>query len=77
MATEIVMPQMGTDMTDGKLLHWLKQEGDAVAAGEAIVEIETDKVNVEVEAESAGVLRRILVQEGESVPVGTSIGVLE
>ena len=77
MATEIVMPQMGTDMTDGKLLRWLKQEGDAVAAGEAIVEIETDKVNVEVEAEHAGVLRRILVHEGESVPVGTSIGLLD
>ncbi|HWE62885.1 MAG TPA: dihydrolipoamide acetyltransferase family protein [Chloroflexota bacterium] len=76
MATEIVMPKMGYDMTEGKLLRWLKQEGDAVKKGEPIAEIETDKVSIEVEAFDAGVLRRILVQEGETVAVGARIGII-
>ena len=77
MAYDIVMPQMGSDMTEGKLLRWLKREGEVVAEGEPIVEIETDKVNIEIEAEETGILHRILVQEGETVAVGTPIGLLE
>lgn len=77
MATDILMPQLGTDMTEGKLLRWLKHEGEAVAEGEPLAEVETDKVNIELEAENTGVLRRILVQEGETAAVGTTIGMLE
>ncbi len=65
MAKDILMPKLGYDMTEGKLLHWLKHEGDSVKAGEAIFEIETDKVNLEVEASDSGILQHILVHEGE------------
>ncbi|MEX2598432.1 MAG: biotin/lipoyl-containing protein, partial [Dehalococcoidia bacterium] len=70
MATEVAMPQMGYDMTEGVLVRWLKQEGDEVKRSEPIAEIETDKATVEMEAERAGILRRILVKEGAKVPVG-------
>lgn len=70
------MPQMGFDMTQGTLVRWLKQEGDLVARGEAIAEIETDKAVVELEAFASGVLRRILVKEGTVVPVGQVIGII-
>ncbi len=76
MATEIFMPRMGYDMTEGKLVRWLKHEGDTVGKGEAVAEIETDKVVIEVEAFAAGVLRRIEVAEGSTVPVGTRIGIV-
>ncbi len=76
MATEIVMPNMGYDMTEGKLLRWLKQDGDAVAKGEAVAEIETDKVAIELEAFSAGILRNIVVSAGETVAVGTRLALL-
>ena len=76
MATDILMPKMGYDMTEGKLLRWLKREGDPVARGEPIAEIETDKVAIEVEAFTAGILRRILVQEGQSVDVGARLGIV-
>jgi pyruvate dehydrogenase E2 component (dihydrolipoamide acetyltransferase) len=75
-ATEIVMPNMGYDMTEGKLLRWLKQDGDAVAKGEAVAEIETDKVAIELEAFSAGILRNIVVSAGETVAVGTRLALL-
>src|SRR5581483_2747491 len=70
------MPKMGYDMTEGKLLRWIKHEGDTVTKGEAVAEIETDKVNIEVEAFDSGVLQRIMVQEGQTVPVGERIGIL-
>src|SRR5437763_3863480 len=76
MAKDIVMPKMGYDMTEGKLLRWIKHEGDTITKGEAVAEIETDKVNIEVEAFDSGVLQRILVQEGETVPVGERIATL-
>jgi pyruvate dehydrogenase E2 component (dihydrolipoamide acetyltransferase) len=75
-ATEIVMPNMGYDMTEGKLLRWLKRDGDAVAKGEAVAEIETDKVAIELEAFSAGILRNIQVSAGETVAVGTRLAIL-
>ena len=74
MATEIVMPQMGFDMKEGKVARWLKKEGDPVRKGEPIAEIETDKAVVEMEAFGAGVLRKVLVHEGRTVPVGEVIG---
>lgn len=76
MATEVVMPKMGYDMTEGTILRWAKHEGDAVARGEVLGEIETGKVNIEIEAFDAGIVRRILVGEGQTVPVGTPIALI-
>jgi pyruvate dehydrogenase E2 component (dihydrolipoamide acetyltransferase) len=76
MATRVLMPKGSDTMTEGKVLKWLKQEGDLVATSEPILEIETDKVNMEVEALSPGVLRRILVAAGEMVPVGRTLAVI-
>ena len=70
------MPQMGYDMQEGTLVRWLKAEGSSVELGEAVAEIETDKAVVEFESTAAGVLRRILVQEGANVPVGQPIAVV-
>ena len=76
MISEVVMPQMGADMQEGTILRWLKREGDAVQRGEIIAEIETDKANVEIEAYESGILRRILLPEGTTVPVGQVIAVV-
>lgn len=73
MASEVVMPRMGYDMEEGKIVQWLKHEGDEVKKGEVLAEIETGKVNIEVEAFDSGVLRRIVVDEGTTVPVGETI----
>jgi pyruvate dehydrogenase E2 component (dihydrolipoamide acetyltransferase) len=75
-ASEIVMPRMGLTMEEGTLVGWRKAEGQKVAAGEPLFEIETDKSTVEVEAPESGVLGRILVPVGATVPVGTVIAVL-
>jgi len=71
-----MMPKGSDTMTEGKVLKWLKQEGDAVSTGEAVVEIETDKVDMEVEAMGGGVLRKILVAAGKVVPVGELLAVI-
>ncbi len=76
MATTIVMPQMGYDMREGTVVRWRKQEGEDVSRGEVIAEIETDKATVEMEAYSTGVLGRIVVEEGRTVPVGELIAVI-
>ena len=76
MATSIVMPQMGYDMREGTVVRWYKKEGDAVARGEVIADIETDKATVEFEAFVGGVLRKIVAQEGVAVPVGNLIAVI-
>lgn len=76
MATLVEMPKMGYDMTEGTILRWTKAEGDAVAKGEVLGEIETGKVNIEIEAFAEGVLRKILIPEGQTVPVGTPIAVI-
>ncbi|MDP3061766.1 MAG: biotin/lipoyl-containing protein, partial [Chloroflexota bacterium] len=70
MAITIVMPQMGYDMKEGTVVRWRKKEGDLVARGEVIAEIETDKAVVEMEAYAGGVLSRIVAPEGKTVPVG-------
>ena len=70
------MPQMGYDMHEGTVVRWLKAEGDEVQVGEPIAEIETDKAVVEFESTAAGVLSKVLVQEGTSVPVGDPIGIV-
>jgi len=70
------MPQMGYDMQEGTVVRWHKKEGDAVARGEVIAEIETDKATVEFEAYTSGVLRKIVVEEGVAIPVGDLIAVI-
>lgn len=70
------MPKMGDTMEEGKLISWHKQEGDTIAKGDALAEIETEKVNIEAEAFAAGVLRKILAPEGAVVPVGAPIALI-
>jgi pyruvate dehydrogenase E2 component (dihydrolipoyllysine-residue acetyltransferase) len=76
MPVRVLMPKGSDTMTEGKVLKWLKQEGDKVASGDAVVEIETDKVDMEVETTGVGVLRKILVPVGQVVPVGQLLGVI-
>ena len=73
---DVIMPKMGDAMTEGKVLIWRKKVGDVVAQGEPIAEIETDKVNVDIEAEEAGTLVEIVVGEGQSAPVGAKIAAI-
>ena len=77
MPTPILMPALSPTMEQGKLAKWLKKEGDKVASGDAIAEIETDKATMEVEAVDEGIIGRIMVPEGtEGVPVNTPIAIL-
>jgi 2-oxoglutarate dehydrogenase E2 component (dihydrolipoamide succinyltransferase) len=75
-AAEIHVPELGESVADATVGRWLKQEGDAVTSGEALVELETDKINFEVEAEQDGVLESISKGEGETVNVGEVIGTI-
>jgi pyruvate dehydrogenase E2 component (dihydrolipoyllysine-residue acetyltransferase) len=74
--TKVVMPKLSEQMESGKLIKWLKKEGDRIQAGDILAEIETDKADVEMEAFGAGILRKILVQPGDRAPVGTTIAVI-
>jgi pyruvate dehydrogenase E2 component (dihydrolipoamide acetyltransferase) len=74
--TKVVMPKLSEQMETGKVLKWLKKEGDRVQGGDILAEVETDKADVEMEAFGAGVLRKILVQAGDKAPVGGLIGVI-
>ena len=76
MASRVLMPKGSDTMTEGKVLKWLKSEGEQVANGDPLVEIETDKVDMEVESMASGVLRKVLVQAGETVPVGQILAVI-
>jgi pyruvate dehydrogenase E2 component (dihydrolipoamide acetyltransferase) len=71
-ATEVILPRLGQGMESGTIVRWLKSEGEPVAKGEPLFELDTDKVTQEVEAEAAGVLLKIAVAEGE-VPVGRTV----
>jgi len=73
---EITMPRLSDTMEEGTLAAWLKQPGDQVHRGDLLAEIETDKATMELEAFEEGVLERILVQEGETVPIGQPIAVI-
>jgi 2-oxoglutarate dehydrogenase E2 component (dihydrolipoamide succinyltransferase) len=75
-AVEIHVPELGESVADATVGRWLKQEGEAVKSGEALVELETDKINFEVEAEQDGVLESISKGEGETVGVGEVIGTI-
>lgn len=77
MPIEIVVPDLGESVLEATVSRWLKQEGDHVAVGEALVELETDKVNLEVGAEQAGVVARIERAEGDDVQIGDVLGVIE
>lgn len=76
MATQLLMPQMGYDMQRGTVVRWIKKEGEGVARGEPVAEIETDKAVVEMESTGAGVLRKIVAPEGTVAEVGTVIGIV-
>lgn len=76
MADSIIMPKLGFDMSEGKLVHWVKAIGETVAKGEIIADIETDKATVEVASTLEGIVASYLVPEGEIVPVGTPIAVI-
>ncbi|HKD33846.1 MAG TPA: dihydrolipoamide acetyltransferase family protein [Gaiellaceae bacterium] len=75
-AIDVVMPQMGVSVSEGTITKWLKQEGEQVAADEPLLEISTDKVDTEVPSPGEGVVQQILVQEGETVDVGTKLAVI-
>src|SRR5579871_1474208 len=75
-AIEIRVPQLGESVTDATVAKWLKHPGEAVTLDEPVVELETDKVNVEVPAPASGVLAEIVVAEGAQVPVGGILGIL-
>lgn len=76
MKCEVILPKFGATMTEGKISHWLKREGDKVEKGEILLEVETDKAIIEVESPVYGVLEKILVENGIVVPVGQTIGII-
>ncbi|MBM3469738.1 MAG: 2-oxo acid dehydrogenase subunit E2 [Armatimonadetes bacterium] len=76
MGTDVIMPALGMAQETGRVVRWLKAEGDAVTAGEPLLEVETDKVTVEIEAPASGTLRRVTAAEGQDVPVGQTIAVI-
>jgi 2-oxoglutarate dehydrogenase E2 component (dihydrolipoamide succinyltransferase) len=75
-AIDVVMPQMGVSVSEGTITKWLKQEGEQVEADEPLLEISTDKVDTEVPSPGSGTLSQILVQEGQTVEVGTKLAVI-
>lgn len=76
MAHQVRMPRLSQDMTQGRIVEWLKREGDAVQEGEPLVSIETDKAEVEVQAPHSGILRRVLVSAGADVEIGAPLAIL-
>ena len=77
MSVDIVVPEVGESIVDARVARWLKKEGDTVAAGEPLVELETDKIDVEVAAPKAGVLARIAHADGADVKIGAVLGTIE
>jgi pyruvate dehydrogenase E2 component (dihydrolipoamide acetyltransferase) len=75
-AVDVVMPQMGVSVSEGTITKWLKQEGEEIQADEPLLEISTDKVDTEVPSPGSGIVQQILVQEGETVEVGTRLAVI-
>ncbi len=76
MATQVIMPKLSPTMEEGQISRWLKKEGDKVSMGEPLAEIDTDKATMEMQALANGVLRKILIKEGESAPLGNIIAVI-
>jgi pyruvate/2-oxoglutarate dehydrogenase complex dihydrolipoamide acyltransferase (E2) component len=79
MSRDVIIPRLGSsdESDEVRVLRWLKKQGDEVHKGEAIVEVETDKVNVEVEAAEDGVLSEIYAQEGEFIKFGTVVAAID
>src|SRR3954471_15076138 len=77
MPANVVVPEVGESIVDARVAKWLKREGDAVTVGEPLVELETDKIDLEVAAPQAGVLGRIAHGDGADVKVGEVLGVIE
>ena len=77
MPSNIVVPEVGESIVDARVAKWLRKEGDAVAIGDPLVELETDKVDLEVAATQAGVLKRIDRRDGDDVKVGEVLGVID
>jgi pyruvate dehydrogenase E2 component (dihydrolipoamide acetyltransferase) len=73
---DIIMPRLDPEMKEGRIVEWLKKEGDSVRKGEIIARIETEKTIAEMEAPDSGILSKILVKEGELVPVGSKIAII-
>ena len=76
MAEVIIMPKLGFNMNEGKLVQWYKNEGDEIAKGEPLFSIETDKTNMDIEATSDGVVKKLLIEEGDKIPVTLPIAVV-
>jgi len=76
MASRVVMPKLTDTMEEGVVLKWKKQEGDPVGSGEVLAEIETDKAVMDLESFASGILRRVLVNEGDTVKAGALIAVV-
>jgi pyruvate dehydrogenase E2 component (dihydrolipoyllysine-residue acetyltransferase) len=76
MATKVIMPKLSPTMEEGQISRWLKKEGDKVAMGEPLAEIDTDKATMEMQALANGVLRKIIINEGQSAPLGQLIAVI-
>src|SRR5882757_6531656 len=77
MAVDIVMPQMGESIFEGTITKWLKKPGDKIERDEPLFEISTDKVDAEIPSPSAGVLKEIKVNEGQTVPIQTVVAVID
>ncbi|MGH8015168.1 MAG: biotin/lipoyl-containing protein, partial [Candidatus Zixiibacteriota bacterium] len=77
MAAEVIVPQMGESVLEGTILEWKVKVGDKVELNQPLVELMTDKVNIEIPSEVSGIVKEILVKEGTVVPVGTRIAVID
>src|SRR5215212_9016101 len=77
MSTNILVPELGESVVEARVAKWLKKQGDQVAAGDPLVELETEKIDLEVSADRAGVLANIKHQEGADVKVGEVLAILE
>src|SRR5260370_23810666 len=74
--SEVTMPRLSDTMQEGTIAHWLKKAGDEVKKGDILAEVETDKATMDLEAYEAGTLQQILVQDGETVPIGQAVPVI-
>src|SRR5271155_5216027 len=77
MAVEVVMPQMGESVVEGTIINWLVKEGDEVSEDQPLVAISTDKVDTEIPSPAAGTIARLVAKEGETLPIGALIAVIE
>src|ERR1041384_7558368 len=77
MAIDITVPELGESVLEATVSRWLKKEGDSVNVGDVLLELETDKVNLEVGAKGSGILQKIEVPEGADVKVGNVLGIIE